>query len=137
MMKNRKRLHSKLKRKMPQRALITLIALWLSVCFAAMAHADSYRLVNRTKQKLWVQHTSIKDFGQTSKTDSYYLEKGKTHTVGFGSNVYLNRLYIRISNKHNKDHLWKPSLKGAGLPKSWTVTVTMKNNKMEVKKTEN
>jgi hypothetical protein len=137
MVKNRKRLHSKVERKMPQRALIILIALWLSVCFAAMAHADSYTLVNRTKHKLWVEHTSIGDFGQTSETTSYYLKKGKTHTVDFGSNFYLKRLYIRISNILNKDHSWRRSLKDVGLPKRWTVTVTMKNDKLEVKKTEN
>ncbi len=134
--------NSKVDIKMFRRILPIIIALGLLVCFAAMAHADGYTLVNKTKYELWIQSKASKQgiYFPPSQIESFLIQKGQSKRVDFGSDFFLKFVWIQHSDEKSRilhHHNWDRYPDFFADPQHWTVTVKIKNNKMKVDKRSN
>ncbi len=121
---------------MLRRTLITIIALGLLVCFAAMAHADGYTVVNKTVHKLWIQSKALKAFNPATKNESFFLAKGKSKTLNYGNQYNLSYVKISVINK-DLSYTWNRDLVIGVEHQTWRMTVTIENKKLKVEKVKN
>ena len=128
--------------KMLRRIVIATFALGLIAAFATLAQADTYKLVNNTGHGLKIQSKAIK-FVQPAQEKPAFFEMGKdekSKTVDFGNEFRL--WFLHIYNKDNMDNMaqnfyWDKQPQPNDPNKSWTFTVSIKNDQMEVQVSQN
>ena len=121
-----------------RRILTVLLSLGLLIGFAAVCQADTYKLVNKTGHALKVQSKAMKFVHPAEMKPAFFeMQSGENKTVDFGNEFRLWFIHIYNKDDMSQNHYWDRRPQPTDPNKNWTLTITIKNNEMEVTTTEN